>query len=109
MVRTLRGHGHWVNALALSSEHALRTGPFDHHGRAPADLKAAKEARSDNAMSHTCVRRRLRITAVGFCSSHYHQLGSGLQVDASCQRQRLEPFMLKVEHSNRHAGGTRAV
>ena len=46
MMRTLRGHGHWVNALALSSEYALRTGPFDHHGRAPADLQAAKEARS---------------------------------------------------------------
>ncbi len=52
MVRTLRGHGHWVNALALSSEYALRTGPFDHHGRAPADLKAAKEARSDTPVSH---------------------------------------------------------
>ena len=44
MVRTLRGHGHWVNTLALSSEHALRTGPCDHHGHAPADLKAAKQA-----------------------------------------------------------------
>ena len=47
MVRTLRGHGHWVNALALSSEHALRTGPFDHHGCAPANLQAAKEACSN--------------------------------------------------------------
>jgi ribosome assembly protein 4 len=46
MVRTLRGHGHWVNTLALSSEFVLRTGPFDHHGRAPADLQAAKEART---------------------------------------------------------------
>ena len=46
MVRTLRGHGHWVNTLALSSEFMLRTGPFDHHGRAPADVQAAKEART---------------------------------------------------------------
>ncbi|KAK9807942.1 hypothetical protein WJX73_005187 [Symbiochloris irregularis] len=41
LVRTLKGHGHWVNTLALSTEHALRSGAFDHHGNAP---KAAKEA-----------------------------------------------------------------
>lgn len=35
LVRSLKGHGHWVNTLALSSEHALRTGPFDHHGQRP--------------------------------------------------------------------------
>lgn len=46
MVRTLKGHGHWVNTLALSSEYALRTGPHDHHGRAPADPVAAKQART---------------------------------------------------------------
>eukprot|EP00898_Chlorokybus_atmophyticus_P007554 jgi/Chlat1/77/Chrsp1S03117 len=31
LIRTLKGHGHWVNTLALSTEFALRTGPFDHH------------------------------------------------------------------------------
>ena len=46
MVRTLKGHGHWVNTLALSSEYVLRTGPHDHHGRAPADPAAAKQARA---------------------------------------------------------------
>lgn len=45
MVRTLKGHGHWVNTLALSSEYVLRTGPHDHHGRAPKDPVAAKQAR----------------------------------------------------------------
>jgi ribosome assembly protein 4 len=29
-VRTLEGHGHWVNHLALSTDFVLRTGPFDH-------------------------------------------------------------------------------
>jgi ribosome assembly protein 4 len=33
LVRSLKGHGHWVNTLALSSEYALRTGAFDHHGK----------------------------------------------------------------------------
>ncbi|KAJ3358546.1 hypothetical protein GGF32_000324 [Allomyces javanicus] len=30
LVRTLAGHGHWVNTMALSSETLLRTGPYDH-------------------------------------------------------------------------------
>ncbi len=42
LVRQLKGHGHWVNTLALSSEHALRTGPFDHTGVAPADAAEGK-------------------------------------------------------------------
>ena len=29
LCRTLEGHGHWVNTLALSTEYAMRTGAFD--------------------------------------------------------------------------------
>ena len=59
MVRTLKGHGHWVNTLALSSEYALRTGPHDHHGRAPADPAAAKQAGTPPpdaipSLAHSC-------------------------------------------------------
>lgn len=32
LARTLEGHGHWVNCLALSTDHALRTGTFNHRG-----------------------------------------------------------------------------
>lgn len=36
LCRTLEGHGHWVNSLALSTDYVLRTGPFhpvtDQHG-----------------------------------------------------------------------------
>ena len=35
LVRTLPGHGHWVNTLALSTEHILRAGPHDEYGNAP--------------------------------------------------------------------------
>jgi hypothetical protein len=45
LVRILRGHGHWVNTLALSSETVLRTGPFDHRGQAPASEEEAKQVR----------------------------------------------------------------
>lgn len=43
LIRLLGGHAHWINSLALSSEHALRTGAFDHAGRAPADPAEARE------------------------------------------------------------------
>lgn len=43
LIRTLKGHGHWVNTLALSTEHALRTGAFDHTGSAPSSPEAAKQ------------------------------------------------------------------
>lgn len=43
LVRQLKGHGHWVNTLGVSTEHALRTGPFDHTGKPPpADPTEAK-------------------------------------------------------------------
>ena len=42
LVRSLKGHGHWVNTLALSAEFALRTGAFDHTGAAPKEPAAAK-------------------------------------------------------------------
>lgn len=29
LCRTLQGHGHWVNTMALSTDYVLRTGPFD--------------------------------------------------------------------------------
>ncbi|KAJ9524914.1 hypothetical protein QJQ45_005898 [Haematococcus lacustris] len=42
LVRVFKGHAHWVNTLALSSEHALRTGAFDHTGSAPREPEAAR-------------------------------------------------------------------
>ena len=46
LVKQLQGHGHWVNTLALSTEHCLKTGPFDHKGNRPkTDEDAKKVAR----------------------------------------------------------------
>lgn len=44
MVRSLQGHGHWVNTMSLSTDYALRTGAFDHRGVGPKNTEAAKEA-----------------------------------------------------------------
>ena len=37
LIRTLEGHGHWVNTIALSTDFVLRTGFFDYTGRIPKD------------------------------------------------------------------------
>ena len=44
LVRTLAGHGHRVNTLALSTEHACRTGCFDHEAKAIGTDRAAAAA-----------------------------------------------------------------
>ncbi|KAL5719720.1 Notchless protein 1 [Ranunculus cassubicifolius] len=44
LIRELKGHGHWVNSLALSTEYVLRTGAFDHTRKqyaSPDEMKAA--------------------------------------------------------------------
>jgi hypothetical protein len=37
LVRILTEHAHWVTTMALSNDHALRTGPFGHEGKRPKD------------------------------------------------------------------------
>lgn len=44
LIRELKGHGHWVNSLALSTEYTLRTGAFDHTGKTYSSPKEMKEA-----------------------------------------------------------------
>lgn len=47
LVRALKGHGHWVNTMSLSTGYALRTGAFDHTGEAPGDPAAARAAAAE--------------------------------------------------------------
>lgn len=41
LCRVLMGHAHWINTMAMSTEYALRTGPFDYRGLRPADDQEA--------------------------------------------------------------------
>eukprot|EP01135_Chromosphaera_perkinsii_P003492 Nk52_evm18s245 gene=Nk52_evmTU18s245 len=53
LCRSLEGHAHWINHLALNVDYALRTGPFDHRGIRPSGDEAAKEEalkRYENAL-----------------------------------------------------------
>jgi ribosome assembly protein 4 len=39
LIRTLEGHSHWVNTLALNTDYVLRTGAYDHTGKEYSDKK----------------------------------------------------------------------
>lgn len=45
LVHNLTAHGHWVNHIALSSDHALRTAYFDHTGDVP-ETEEGKRAKA---------------------------------------------------------------
>lgn len=44
LCRTLQGHAHWVNTLALNVDYVLRTGPFDPTKRNANQSLSAEEA-----------------------------------------------------------------
>ncbi|CAK9092084.1 Notchless protein homolog 1 [Durusdinium trenchii] len=44
MLSELKGHGHWVNTLALNTDYVLRSGPFTHEPQKFKDLAEKKEA-----------------------------------------------------------------
>ncbi|KAJ2917142.1 hypothetical protein MD484_g3320, partial [Candolleomyces efflorescens] len=53
---TLKDHAHWVTTLTLNTDFVLRTGPFDHTGKKPAnegEAQAAAKARFDNILKTT--------------------------------------------------------
>lgn len=41
---TLKDHAHWVTTLTLSTDFVLRTGPFDHTGRRPANEEESESS-----------------------------------------------------------------
>lgn len=66
MVRSLKGHGHWVNTLALSAEYALRTGAYDHTTTAPSNPKEAQaKALHRCALSRQCTLVARLLDAAG--------------------------------------------
>lgn len=39
LVRSLKGHAHWVNTMSLSTEFCLRTGAYDHNFEEPSSTE----------------------------------------------------------------------
>jgi len=62
MIKELKGHGHWVNTLALNTERIIYSGPFDHEGSrtfsSGAEMKAAALRRYEEGVK-TCGAERL--------------------------------------------------
>ena len=59
-MKQLEGHGHWVNTLALSTEHCLSQGPFDHKGKRPSsDEDAVAEAKEKYKQALGGLKERL--------------------------------------------------
>ena len=56
VVRQLKGHAHWVNTLALSSEYAIRTGPYDHKAVKPENDEEAKASALKRYEAGACTR-----------------------------------------------------
>lgn len=56
MCRTLEGHGHWVNSLALNSDYVIRTGAFD-----PKDASFVKNDISNTPSTIIIYNKSIRI------------------------------------------------
>jgi ribosome assembly protein 4 len=58
LVRELKGHAHWVNTMALSTDYALRSGACDVDGRALAALKERDMSAGSASASTSSIKRR---------------------------------------------------
>ena len=54
MCRTLEGHGHWVNTLALNSDYVIRTGAFD-----PKDATLVRDNNKLSSNENVCFFTRI--------------------------------------------------
>ncbi|CAE7099100.1 unnamed protein product [Rhizoctonia solani] len=56
LLHTLKDHAHWVTTLALNTDFVLRTGPYDHTGKASAsdeEVKSRAQKRYSEVTSNT--------------------------------------------------------
>lgn len=61
LCRTLEGHGHWVNQLALSTDYVMRTGAFDP---SEANIVHADHNFSDDELASRALERYNAVTSI---------------------------------------------
>jgi len=44
MLNELKGHGHWINTLALNTDYVIRSGPYTHEKREFSDIEEMRSA-----------------------------------------------------------------
>jgi ribosome assembly protein 4 len=92
LVRTLKGHGHWVNTMSLSTEYAMKTGAFNHKGQASKDLSTAKEEarkRYDEAKAGAGGKERLVTGSDDFTLALWEPESSGKAIARMTGHQAL--------------------
>ena len=91
LVRTLEGHAHWVNHLALNSDFVLRTGPHDHTRRKFATKEEAFEAaveRYEN-FKKSCSKERIASCSDDFTLFLWEPLSSKKPLERMTGHQQL--------------------
>ena len=63
MCRTLQGHGHWVNVLALNTDYVMRTGAFDP---ATATIVPQENSLSPEQLQNKSLERYKTVTVRSF-------------------------------------------
>lgn len=80
LLNTLTGHAHWVNHMALSTDHVLRTGFYDETGKSPLTeeekLAKAKSRFSKAATIQNSIVERL-VTASDDCTMYLWEPSTG--------------------------------
>merc|ERR1719311_1022876 len=61
LLMDLKGHGHWVNSLALNTEDVIRTGPFEHPYFKDGPVPSTAAGQKEKALA----RYRKRVELVG--------------------------------------------
>ena len=65
-INIMKNHAHWVNHLSLSSDYAMRIGPFDHTGSqpaSPAEAQAKALASYEKVVKRNGAAEELMVTA----------------------------------------------
>ncbi|EST09596.1 WD40 repeat [Kalmanozyma brasiliensis GHG001] len=60
LIRNLNEHAHWVNTIALSTDFILRTGPFDHTGRASSTASTPSYVQPSDEDAHASALKRYK-------------------------------------------------
>ncbi|CCH44817.1 putative WD repeat-containing protein [Wickerhamomyces ciferrii] len=93
VINTLKSHAHWVNHLSLSTDYALRMGPFDHTGVKPANqkegIKKARQLYEKAAKINGVIEERVATASDDFTMYLWEPLKSGKPICRMTGHQKL--------------------
>ncbi|CAG2188869.1 NLE1 [Mytilus edulis] len=93
LCRTLQGHGHWVNILALSTDYVMRTGAFD-----PAKATVVHQEVTDTALSTDYVMRTGAVDPAKATVVHQEVTDTAFSTDYVIRTGAFDPAKATVVH-----------